>query len=176
MKTLKKPELFIQDKESSLGNLERKKVKEKDASKATSFFFLVLLGGLMMGGVGGYYLVQINNNSPKKLGEESENFSIISSTSTTTTSTVISTTTTSTPTTSSTIKLSTTTSSSTTTTISCGGDWEKPCKTEEGEKCNVGNVLGSEGLCHTPECAPSVPSGKGGCGAFALQFCQDEKE
>lgn len=174
MKTLKKPELFIQDRESSLGNLERKKVKEKNASKATSFFFLVLLGGLMMGGVGGYYLVQMNNNSPKKLGEESENFSIVSSTSSTT-STVLSTTTTSTSTTSSTIKLTTTTSS-TTTTISCGGDWEKPCKTEEGEKCNVGNVLGSEGLCHTPECAPSVPSGKEGCGGFALQFCQGKKK
>jgi len=32
--------------------------------------------------------------------------------------------------------------------------------------------LGADNICHTPTCAPSVKSGRDGCGAFALKFCQ----
>ena len=75
-------------------------------------------------------------------------------------------TTTSTPTTStSTITTSTT---STSTTTLCGGEYQPPC--EDG--CNLGFIVGSTGNCHPKgPCAPSVSSGRDGCGSFALSFC-----
>jgi len=87
-----------------------------------------------------------------------------------------------TTTTSTTTKPKTTTTTTliptTTTTIvekneKCGGDWEPPCETQSGlKKCNEGYVIGSEGFCHILECAPSVPSGREGCGGWALNYCR----
>lgn len=68
---------------------------------------------------------------------------------------------------------STTTSSTTSTTVACGGDLQPPCKgVESNDGCNDDTVLGSDRICHSPVCLPSVPSGLKGCGAFALAFCQ----
>ena len=80
------------------------------------------------------------------------------------------TTTTSTSTTSSTSTIPTTTTSTipTTTTTLCGGEYQPPC--EDG--CNLGFIIGSTGTCHPKgPCAPSVSSGRDGCGSFALSFC-----
>jgi len=80
------------------------------------------------------------------------------------------TTSTSTTTTSSTSTIPTTTTSTipTTTTTLCGGEYQPPC--EDG--CNLGFIVGSTGTCHPKgPCAPSVPSGRDGCGSFALSFC-----
>ena len=79
------------------------------------------------------------------------------------------TTTTSTSTTStSTIPVTTTSTIPTTTTTLCGGKFQPPC--EDG--CNLGFIVGSTGNCHPKgPCAPSVSSGRDGCGSFALSFC-----
>ena len=83
------------------------------------------------------------------------------------TTTTTSTTSTSTSTTS-TISTTTTTSTSTSTTTLCGGEYQPPC--EDG--CNLGFIIGSTGNCHPKgPCAPSVSSGRSGCGSFALSFC-----
>jgi len=63
------------------------------------------------------------------------------------------------------------TTTTTTTTIPCGGDMQPPCQTG-AEGCDEGIILGADNICHTPTCAPSVKSGRDGCGAFALKFCQ----
>jgi cytoskeletal protein RodZ len=109
-----------------------------------------------------------------------------SSTTTTTEAAQTTTTTTTTSTTTTTIaalkaanptrlrpKTTTPTSTTTTTTIPCGGDMQPAC--EKGvEGCDEGNVLGTDNICHTPICLPSVDSGlhEGNCGAFALRFCK----
>jgi hypothetical protein len=201
MKTLRKSELFIHDhhkhkrKKSNQGKIykrakideikgEEKKQPNKPSPLHLTFF--LLFGIFIAIGVGGYYFVQTtitaidiiygNDSSsppppPSSLPSPENSILIIATTTTTstTTTTIIFMTT------------STTLSTTTTTTITiekemkCGGDWEDPCENEsDGSlKCDPGNVIGSEGLCHTPECAPSVPSGrKGSCGAFALRYCQ----
>jgi len=115
---------------------------------------------------------------------------------TTTTTSTTSTTTTSTTTTSTTTSTTTTTTSTTTTTL-CGGSLQPPCKESncnegyvigtigvcqpcggefqppcEDGNCSKGFMLGSMGLCQPIECNPSVPSGKNGCGEWALNFCR----
>jgi hypothetical protein len=65
----------------------------------------------------------------------------------------------------------TSTTSTTSSTVACGGDLQSPCKGTD-YACNEDSVLGSDGICHTPLCLPSVESGLSGCGAFALEFCR----
>jgi len=60
----------------------------------------------------------------------------------------------------------------TTSTIACGGDGELQCETDKGLACNIGFILGSGNVCRPKECAPSVASGKEGCGAWALNYCR----
>jgi len=92
--------------------------------------------------------------------------------------TTTSTTTTTTTTTSSTTTTSTTTTSTTTTTQECGGDWEPPCETEEGPKCDPLLRVGADDICHTRSCVPGVDSGRpeGKCGTFAEGYCQSAAE
>ena len=108
---------------------------------------------------------------PSKKNEATSTAS--SSTTTSTTSTTTTTASTSSTTTSTSATTSTTTTSTTTTTL-CGNEWEMPCVNEDGvEKCEPGTTIGSKGLCQPKECAPSRPSGKDGCGSFALSYCSE---
>jgi hypothetical protein len=72
---------------------------------------------------------------------------------------------------------STTTSSTTSTSVKCGYDMEPPCYTDKGLKCEPGNSVGAEGLCHQLNCVKTVPSGNndGSCGAFAMSYCDEAK-
>jgi hypothetical protein len=59
---------------------------------------------------------------------------------------------------------------STTTTLPCGGDYEPPCFVDEAWVCNDERILGSDFLCKEVSCAPTVPSGRIGCGSWALDW------
>lgn len=65
---------------------------------------------------------------------------------------------------------STSTTVYTTTTIACGGDYQPPCSVEGVWVCEEGSILGSDFLCKTPSCAPTTPSGRIGCGSWALDW------
>jgi hypothetical protein len=82
-----------------------------------------------------------------------------------------------TTTTEATTSTTTTTSSTTTTSVKCGFDMEPPCITETGLKCEPGNKVGAEGLCHQLSCVKTVASGNtdGSCGAFAMSYCDEAK-
>lgn len=140
----------------------------KEASKRGKYSAIAFIGMLSVliiistiaVGVGAY--VALANKS-----EPAEPPAVdVSTTITPTTSTITITTTSAPPTTSST----TTTSTSSTTTTLCSGKFQEPCL---GTGCNLGFIIGSTGLCHPLGCAPSTSSGRGGCGAFALNYCQD---
>jgi hypothetical protein len=70
-----------------------------------------------------------------------------------------------------------TTTPTTLTNIKCGFDMEPPCITETGLKCEPGNKIGAEGLCHQLSCVKTVPSGNtdGSCGSFAMSYCDETK-
>ena len=82
-----------------------------------------------------------------------------------------------TTTTEATTSTTTTTTSTTTTSVKCGYDMEPPCISESGLKCEPGNKVGAEGLCHQLSCVKTVPSGNvdGACGAFAMTYCEETK-
>lgn len=109
----------------------------------------------------GAYMVLSNKTTPPEEPVVIEPTTTVSTS--TTTSSIIPTTT---------VQASTSTTSTTTstsTTIPCGGEFQDPCA---GNKCDSGFTIGSTGKCHPLECAPSVNSGRGGCGAFALNYCK----
>ncbi|MFH1836090.1 MAG: hypothetical protein ABH851_07880 [Methanobacteriota archaeon] len=120
-----------------------------------SVLILFSLGTITIGGAA-YLMIP----HEEKVMEPEVNESVTSTSTSTSTSTTTSSTTTSTTTTSTT---------STTTTTLCGGEFDKPC---EDQSCMEGFTIGSLNLCQPIECSPSVPSGKEGCGAFALQYCK----
>lgn len=67
---------------------------------------------------------------------------------------------------------STSTTVYTTTTIACGGDYQPPCSVEGVWVCEEGAILGSDFLCKIPSCAPTTPSGRVGCGSWALDWLE----
>lgn len=98
---------------------------------------------------------------------------IIETTSTTpATSTSTSTTTTLSMAPASTMMPATSTTLYTTTTIACGGDDQAPCLVNGSRLCGKGRVLGSDFLCKPVGCAPTTPSGRSGCGEWALEWCR----
>ncbi len=157
MKEFKKPELFShQMKGTTLGKIHEKGGERVDITKPLLLIALIFLGIF----VGAEVVLHYMGNG------EIDEVTTTSLVTTSTTSTSLITTITST-------SLITTTSSSlvTTTTPECGSDWEPPCENESEQECAPGYDIGAEGLCHEVECAPSVPSGKEGCGVWAVREC-----
>ncbi|MCG2782767.1 MAG: hypothetical protein L6243_04180 [Candidatus Altiarchaeales archaeon] len=143
----KKSTSLGQAKAKRLGKPERKGVGMHVILMTAMFLFLALFNAY-----------STESTEPVVVGK------VTATDTTTTTSTTTSTSTTST----STIPATTTSTIPTTTTTLCGGEYQPPC--EDG--CNLGFIIGSTGNCHPKgPCAPSVSSGRDGCGSFALSFC-----
>lgn len=203
MKNIKKSQLFIQDsKKSSLGALSEKydksNITKKNEEKTKIFnleriiltqkflvLFLLIFGFLVCSVA--YYFTNNNNNNYYKSDYKSEIGNVVksevefdnnSNKIDTTDATTIPTTSTSTTLEKNLVNSKFSADNNANSTIinpSCGDEYELPCKTENGSFCNKGTIVGADGLCHKLECAPTIPSGKEGCGGWALNWCKNNK-
>jgi len=138
---------------------KKSKIKSKHLI-AGSFLTIILLLLAFIALVSALYLIDKSMESELDFIEIT---TTTSTTSTTSTSTSIS------PPTMSTIHETTTVY--TTTTIACGGSYETPCILYGKRNCDKHLVLGSDNICKPAQCAPTKPSGKSGCGEWALNYC-----
>lgn len=128
---------------------------------AVAVLFFLVTAAVIAISVGAYVASKVEN-SPQS---QNKTYTTTSSTTSTSTSLV------------STSTVSSTTSSLPTTTVEvveivCGGEGEDACRNPP--ECEKGLTKNSKGICVTLGCVPSVNSGKEGCGAFALSFCQGD--
>ncbi|MFH0860620.1 MAG: hypothetical protein V1921_05420 [Candidatus Altiarchaeota archaeon] len=145
--------------------LQAKKKTKKEQKSGNVTLILILLVVFLMGSVGVAVSVAAYVASKAENDPQSQVRTYTTSTSVTSTSTSI----VSTSTVYVMTSVPTTTSVRPTTTV-CGGLGEEACR-NSGE-CQKGLVRNSGGICVDPNCAPSVASGREGCGEFALNFCR----